>query len=457
MRNPPYPRYKPSGVDWVGDVPEHWMTVPLRRSFRVVNGGTPSSADERLWDGVVNWLTPEDLGANFAKVIHDGRRSLSREGLEGCGAEFFPAGSLIVSTRAPIGHVAIAGTDSCTNQGCRALVGSSRTSCSDYFYYVLVASKPVLQASGKGTTFLELSTSALASHGVPAPPINEQGAIADFLDRETARIDDLVAKKRALIAKLNEKRSALIARVVTRGLPPEAARAVGLDPHPKLKPSGVEWLGDVPAHWSIARLRHLIEGGTQNGVYKAASDFAESGVPMVQMREAFAEPVLQATAQDRVLMSRAERKAWALRQGDLLFGRRSLVFEGSGKCVLVGQLPETHVFESSLIRVRPDKSRSEPRFLHYFLGSTYARAQVLSVTKQVTISGVDSAQVKSLVLSVPPLVEQRAIIGHLDRETAKIDQVVAKVEEAIQALHVYRIAIIMAAVTGKIDVRDAAA
>ena len=87
----------------------------------------------------------------------------------------------------------------------------------------------------------------------PLPPPDEQRAIADFLDRETAKIDTLVAKKRTLIERLKEKRTALIARTVTRGLPPDAARAAGLDPHPKLKPSGIDWLGDVPDHWTVTK------------------------------------------------------------------------------------------------------------------------------------------------------------------------------------------------------------
>ena len=93
--------------------------------------------------------------------------------------------------------------------------------------------------------------------------LDEQRAIADFLDRETAKIDTLVAKKRTLIERLKEKRTALISRTVTRGLPPDAARAAGLDPHPKLKPSGIDWLGDVPEHWTVTAVWHQFFVGTR--------------------------------------------------------------------------------------------------------------------------------------------------------------------------------------------------
>ena len=255
MRLPPYPKYKPGGVEWLGDVPEHWDALPLKRRHRIVNGGTPSSAEDSYWDGDINWLTPEDLGRNDGKRIGSSRRALSLEGLSNCSAQLVPRNSIVISTRAPIGHVAVIEKESCTNQGCRTLVPEGVRAYAGYIYYTLLASRPTLQAAGKGTTFLELSVELLSLHAVPFPPSEEQIAIAAFLDRETAKIDTLVAKKLTLIERLKEKRTALISRTVTRGLPPEAARQVGLDPHPKLKPSGVDWLGKVPEHWAVKSIK----------------------------------------------------------------------------------------------------------------------------------------------------------------------------------------------------------
>ena len=113
---------------------------------------------------------------------------------------------------------------------------------------------------------MHIYSSELKYMVVPLPPLDEQRAIAAFLDRETERIDALVAKKRLLIERLEEYRTALITRTVTRGLPPEAARAAGLDPSPRLKPSGVEWLGDVPEHWEVMLgfLDHVAAYGTSS-------------------------------------------------------------------------------------------------------------------------------------------------------------------------------------------------
>ena len=212
----PYPAYKPSGVEWLGDVPEGWDALPMKRRFHVVNGGTPSSSEESYWeDGAIAWFTPEDLGRNHTKVITSSRRQITREGLLNCGASLTPRHSVLVSTRAPIGHVAISDVESCCNQGCRYFVKARDGLNPDFFYYAIVASKAVLQAAGKGTTFLELSGGMLGMHQTPMPPPAEQRAIAEFLDRETGKIDRLAAKVEEAIGRLQEYRAALITAAVT--------------------------------------------------------------------------------------------------------------------------------------------------------------------------------------------------------------------------------------------------
>ena len=147
MKWPPYPQYKPSAVEWLGDVPEHWEALPLKRRHRVVNGGTPSSSEDRYWEGRINWITPEDLGRNGSKRIGSSQRTLSDEGLSNCGAQLVPADSIVLSTRAPIGHVAITERESCTNQGCRALVSVDRRVSSEL--YLLLAYRLPASPSGR--------------------------------------------------------------------------------------------------------------------------------------------------------------------------------------------------------------------------------------------------------------------------------------------------------------------
>ena len=450
-----YPHYKPSGVEWLGDVPEHWAMVTLRWVSRRYAGGTPDRANDAYWeDGTIPWIKS---GAVNQGLITEPSAFITHEGYSNSSAKWIPKGALVMALAGQgktKGMVAQVGIDTTCNQSMAAIVPDECVA-SRFLFWWLSAQYAVIRNLSGGEQRDGLNLDILGALSVPLVPAKEHRAIADFLDHETAKLDTMVAKKRTLIARLKEKRSALISRTVTRGLPPDAARVAGLDPHPKLKPSGIDWLGDVPKHWEIAPMRYLIIGGTRNGMYKPPSDFDDDGIPMVQMSEAFAKPVLDNTAKDRVRVSATELAEWGLLEGDLLFGRRSLVFSGSGKCILVGRLPEPHVFESSLIRVRARRTIADPKYLFHFLGSAYGRAQVLSATKQVTISGVDSQQIKSILVLLPSILEQRAITDFIDRETTKIDRMVAKVETAIERLREYRMALITAAVTGKIDVREA--
>ncbi|MDW8373305.1 MAG: restriction endonuclease subunit S [Planctomycetota bacterium] len=205
---------KDSGVEWLGQIPAHWEVRRVKRVFRVVNGSTPASSEPAYWDGSIPWVTPEDLGDLRSKLITATRRSLTEEGYQSCGTTLVPAGSLVLSTRAPIGHLAIAGVDLCTNQGCRSLV-FRHSSSREFFYYGLLAARSKLESLGQGSTFRELATEDLENVKITVPPEPEQHAIAAFLDRETAKIDALIAKVREAIERLKEYRTALISAAVT--------------------------------------------------------------------------------------------------------------------------------------------------------------------------------------------------------------------------------------------------
>lgn len=183
--------------------------VPIGAIFSVRNGATPASGEGGYWDGDIPWVTPADLGALVDRSISSGARNISVDGYENCGTQMVPAGSVILSIRAPIGHMAIAQQPMCFNQGCRGLVPSSRIR-TDFAYWALVAARLELEAAGQGTTFIELGRSKLRTVKLPLPDLDTQKAIAATLDRETARIDQLIAKKQRIADLIAAKREALI-------------------------------------------------------------------------------------------------------------------------------------------------------------------------------------------------------------------------------------------------------
>lgn len=220
-----------------------WPSVPIRRLGTVVGGGTPT-VDPAYWEGDIPFVTPPDLRPVVGGVVHGTQRTLTAEGAS-AGSSIVPPNSVLVSIRAPIGYVARTAEPAAFNQGCRAIVPTDQTSAS-YLTYALIAAGDEMDSLGRGTTFMELSATQMAALELPSPPLGEQRAIADYLDRETARIDTLIEEQQLLIEMLRGRRKAVVERAVFCGL--DDAPSTG-NPEP--------WLPDTPAHWPVVQLGFL--------------------------------------------------------------------------------------------------------------------------------------------------------------------------------------------------------
>ena len=443
----PYPSYQHSGVEWLGQVPEHWEVAQVRRWFNIVNGGTPASGDESYWDGETVWLTPDDLGRNSKAWISESRRRITDEGVSNSSARVSPEGSIILSTRAPIGHIAITAVPAATNQGCRTLVPNPETD-SSFAYYSLIASRSLLQALGKGTTFMELTPTELGGFRMARPPLDEQQAIAAFLYRQTAKIDVLVAKERLLLDRLAECRTALITRTVTKGLPPEAAREAGLNPNPPLKPSGVEWIGEVPEHWTDTLVKRCYDIQLGKMLQPESSNPHDLETPYLKAQNVQWHKV---NAEEPPLMwaSHEDTKRFGINRGDLL------VCEGGegGRAALLKMPLDGFIIQNALHRVRA-KTNCNNGFLMYWLTALASSGWNEASNNKATIAHFTKGKFGALPISMPSSEEQRAIASFLDRQTERIDTLHWRVEAAIERLQEYRTALITAAVIGKIDVRD---
>ena len=311
-----------------------------------------------------------------------------------------------------------------------------------FLFYVLVSKGFIdtINAETFGAKMPRADWEIVGHQSLPLPSLDTQRRILRFLDEKTAQIDGLIEKKRALLERLAEKRLVLITRAVTQGLNVQAP----------MKPSGIDWLGDIPAHWEVKRLRFLLNGGTLNGLYKPREAFDPEGIPFVQMGEAFRSPAFHGGTEDCVNASRDEVEKWGLLNGDFLIARRSIVFEGSGKSVLVSGLRGAHLFESSMIRIRPQNPQHHSKYLSFYFQSHIGRASVLSVTKRVTISGIDSQQLKSIHIPVPPDSEARDIAATCETCDRVAQHVEREISASIERLAEYRAALVTAAVTGQL-------
>ena len=408
--------------------------VPLGFLTRMRGGCTPSTTEQEFWDGDVPWVTPKDMKC---VEISDSIDHVTEEALARTTLEFVERDAILVVVRGMIlAHsfpVAIARCRVTINQDMKALICSPRL-LPRFALWTLIGFADVLVSltdeSAHGTRKLDAST--LAHFPIALPDISTQHQIASYLDRETAKIDRLIAKKRELLELLEEKRQALISRCVTKGLPPEAARAAGLDPHPQMKDSGIDWLGDVPAHWEVTNIRHAffnldsrripVAAELRASLEKTYPYYGASGIIDYVDDYIFDEPLILVAEDGANLLSRST----------------PLAFLATGKYWVNNH---AHI-------LRPKDGE-----LHYWVHVL----QTIDYTPLVTGAAqpkLTSDRLNSIGLPKPPVGEQRAIAQFLGVRTGRIGKIAETVEAAIERLQEYRTALITAAVTGKIDVRD---
>jgi type I restriction enzyme, S subunit len=459
----PYPEYKESGVQWLWEIPAHWE---VRRLKFLLNGPLQYGANEPAE------LIDPDLPRyiRITDIREDGRlreetfRSIPEDVAESYLLEegdllFARSGATVGKTfryERGWGRAAYAG------YLIRACL--DREKCDSRFVQYFTASLSYwdwLHSSFIQATIQNVSAERYANLEVPVAQLIEQRVIIRFLDRETEKIDALVARKERLIELLQEKRTALISAVVTGKVQVRKDEGGGMKDevvgssfrlHPSsfpTKDSGVEWLGEIPAHWGVRRLKFLLSGPLQYGANEPAElidpDFPRY-IRITDVRE-------DGKLREETFRSIPEHVAesYLLQEGDLLFARSGATV---GKTFRYERSWGRAAYAGYLIRARLDSEECDSRFVQYFTTSLSYWDWLRSSFIQATIQNVSAERYASLEVPVPELTEQRAIIRFLDCETAKIDGLVAKVREAIERLKEFRTALISAAVTGKIDVRE---
>jgi type I restriction enzyme S subunit len=441
----PYPAYKDSGVEWLGEIPAHWEVAPVYARYEVALGkmldakrvtGESSGCYLRnidvQWDAVNTEGLPE---MDFAPEERD--RYLVREG------------DLLVCEGGEIGRTAIWRGEiaECFYQkAIHRVRPRSEEEAPRFFYYCMytLAKRGVFAAGGNPNTIDHLTAVQLRHYRLPFASPNEQRAIAAFLDRETGRIDALVAKKERLIELLQEKRTALITRAVTKGL----------DPNVSMKDSGVEWLGEIPAHWTLRRLKEIVAG------------IEQGWSPLCENRPADVDEwaVLKVGCVNGEMFDHAEHKAlpsdlrprpeYEIKSGDVLMSRantRQLL----GSAALVRTVRERLLLCDKLYRIRVRPDQVLPDFLVRAFASSSSRFHFEreATGASASMQNVSQDAISNLVVPVPPVAEQRQIVEFADTEAAQLSALAERVHDAMTRLKELRTALISAAVTGKIDVR----
>jgi type I restriction enzyme S subunit len=439
-----YPAYKESSFDWIGDIPAHWNTVSLKWFCSIVNGSTPKSSIPEYWGGNIVWITPADLGElNGHKAITDSARKISETGLDNCGASLTPKGSIVLSTRAPIGHLALSETVSCTNQGCKTIVPDISRTDNSFLYYYLFAFKKILQSLGRGSTFVELSSQDLKDFVTTFPPPPEQEAIADFLDRKTTQIDDLIAKKQRQIDLLHEQRTALINQAVTKGLNPDSP----------MKDSGVQWLGKIPSHWDVKRIKYL---GKITGGYSFKSDEFRNFDTGCRVLKISNIQTMRIDWNDESFIDESyyqKLPTFRIFQGDLVFAlTRPIISTGIKAAIIQSESKILLNQRNAVFRASNDLTVT---WMYYVLFNSkfveHFESLIDATGQQPNISSID---ISNIPIPMPPDDEIINITAYLEQKTKLIDQSIIQTEGQTELMQEYRTALISGAVTGKIDVRE---
>ena len=433
-----YPKYRDSGIQWIGKIPEHWSVKRIKDLSFIFSGATPSSKIYSYWDGDIVWVTPADM-TDFG-YISNGSSTITESGYSSCGTHIVPSGSIIISSRAPIGKVNITTQEMCTNQGCKSLVLKPNVNGKFIAYYLYNESINI-DACGQGTTFKELSLKNLVGYKVIFPPLVEQQRIADYLDEKCGEIDGQVAlleKKRDAYARL---KVSVINKAVTHGLNPDVS----------MRPSGIDWIGDIPAHWERLRLKdvsYMYSGLTGKSGDDFRCDDDTKTKPFVPFTNVLNNTKIDFNQFNRVVMAEGEQQNRVL-ENDIIFLMSSEDYESIAKSAVVLGDPGEVYLNSFCRGLHFTSNDIFAPFVNYQLNSEKYHDALRFEARGFTRINIKVDRVFSQFITVPPLAEQREIADYLDKKCGEIDAVVENLDKQIDAYKRLKKSLINEVVTGK--------
>jgi type I restriction enzyme S subunit len=442
---PPYPAYKPSGADWLGDIPAHWEVRRLKFLASVIFSNVDKhSKEEELPIRLCNYV---DVYKN-EHIVSSLDFMEATAGINEIRKFTLKKGDIIITKD----------SEEWQDIAVPALVSEELDNVICGYHLALIRPFPNIvgngylfrsfqaaainyqfQVAASGITRYGLGKQALGNSLFLVPPLAEQRAIADYLDRETAQIDALIAKKREMLDLLERQRTALISHAVTKGLNPAAP----------LKPSGVDWLGEIPAHWEVRRLKFVASINPDSLPETTPKDYAFEYIDIGNVSSDGRVSAIQEYTFETA-PTRARRKVQA---GDTIISTVRTYLQA---IAFIEDYLSNYIVSTGFAVLRP-KENVHSRFLYYLVRSQVFVDAVMAHSSGVSYPAIAPTSLAGLWGLLPPLAEQRAIAEYLDRETAQIDRLKGEVEASIDLLQRYRTALISAAVTGKVDVRAPAA
>jgi type I restriction enzyme, S subunit len=428
-----YDKYKDSGVEWLGDIPEHWKSLKIKRLTVIKRGASPRPIDDPKYfddDGEYAWVRIADVTAS-ERYLQTTTQKLSELG-KSFSVPLEP-GQLFLSIAGSVGKPIITKIKCCIHDG--FVYFPDLKVNQEFIYYIFYSGQPYL-GLGKMGTQLNLNTETVGGINIGFPPLDEQEKIARFLDYKTKQIDDLIAKKETLIEKLDEKRTSLISHAVTKGI----------DVNVPMKDSGIEWLGEIPQHWEVVGLTKYLKSlvdyrgktpeKTEDGVFLVTAKNIKGGIIDYSLSQEF----VKEEEYDEI-MRRGKPEI-----GDVLFTTEAPLGE-------VANVDNTEIaLAQRIIKMQGKLNVLDNYFLKYWMIGNSFYQHLQSLCTGSTALGIKASKLCLLKVVLPPLEEQQKITQFIDQKTAEIEEQKTKIQQAIDLLKEYRTALITNAVTGKINV-----
>lgn len=437
-----YEKYKPSGIDWIGEVPEHWDVMKLLYCLRQPICDGPHETPNLVENGVpfisidsLNDTKEIDL-TKASKFIseEDYRNYMKKAKLEN--------GDVLFTKAATIGKTAIVGDEHFMVWSPLAILKSKGTRLSNlYLYYLLNCQRLVtsIVLSGSYNTQINVGMREMEKAYITVPSLAEQEAIAAYLDARCADIDKVVATQQKRIALLQELKQSEITQAVTCGLNPDA----------RMKDSGVEWIGMVPEHWEVIPFKSKFK--TDKGLSITKADLVDEGVPVISYGQIHSKQNDYVHTLDHLLrfipeeMVPADSKA-KLEIGDIVFADTSEDVEGSGNAFYIDR---EGIYAGYHTVIAKSIERVDNKYFAYLFATPVWRSQVRSQVYGVKVFSITQQILKSTSLIAPPVEERKQIVEVLEEKCARIDKQIEKIQNQIELLREYKQALITEVVTGK--------
>ena len=432
-----YDKYKSSGLDWLGDIPDGWEVRRVKEIFNNFgSGSTPQSSNISFYeDSTISWLNTTDLDNGY---IYNTKEKITNKALKETNLKIYPQNSLVIAmygqgkTRATVGLLKI---KTCTNQAC-CVMYKTLNSDEKYILWWFINKYEDIRSINIGATQPNMNKDFVRFLCLAKPQLQTQIAIAEYLDTQTTKIDQEIELLTTKVSKYKNLKQTLISNAVTKGV----------DKSAQLKPTGVEWIGDIPQRWEVRRLKEVSNLQTGNSIADKNLHLEKvEAIPYIATKDINIENQ-EIEYQNGIYISKSDLSFRIAKVNTIL-----LCIEGGSAGKKIAITNQNICYVNKLVGISPKTKSINYRYQYYFVQSNLFKYQFFYVINGL-IGGVSVNTLKSQLILVPPLKIQQQIADYLDQQTGKIDQIITTINTKIIKLREYRKVLVNDVVTGRVKI-----